>query len=99
SGHAYRVGKCPLFCGIADLAHSVSARSRGSPTQPSPAFRSGLVAPISLILLMGLIATGGFFAGPLSAKLLSYQPDQDESGRKQASGDREATEVQLTAAT
>ena len=47
---------------------------------------------------MVLFASGGFCAGLWSAKLPSYQPD-GRVGALQASRDREATEVQLTAAT
>ncbi|HLO19906.1 MAG TPA: hypothetical protein VK192_05380, partial [Sphingomicrobium sp.] len=46
----------------------------------SPAFCSGLVVPISLILLMVPFATGGFFAGDPSAKLPCNQPDRTSRG-------------------
>src|SRR6202012_3298003 len=52
-----------------------------------------------LILLMVQFAEAGFFAGLWSAKLTAYQPDQTSRGVNRLRGNREATEVQLTAAT
>ena len=85
--------RCPLSMTARRVIGLAERCLAGRAKQPSPAFRTGRIIPISLIILIRTSGRTGFSSPP---RLLSlhHQPDRNSSDPHQASGCSEATEDQ-----